>query len=817
MRELFKFVLILSLAAAISCSSSIRSNSQADADLPESGDDYPVTEGHETENNSEEYNLSSQEQDESDSLSSSVTDEEAIYQLSLAEEYYTFGVAANLKKNWAEAQYNFETAIELLSALSLDGDSSESEPSALEKNYKRLMNEITSDYKLTLFNLSVLSDDVSPYAIDEKFRLLDSLSGFAKDTIVTTSRGPEKITYDMPIVLNDRVTKWIIYFQTSARKFTEQTLARSSMYVPIMEKILQEEGLPHDLVYLPFIESGYKDRAYSWAHAAGFWQFISSTGRMWGLKRNWWYDERYDFEKATRAAAKYLKSLYEEFGDWRLALTAYNGGAGNVNKMKRSKQNKGKDYWDWKIRNSQMRNFVPKYMAATIIAKDPERYGFTRHAPQPLTWELVTIDRAIYLKDIAAASGVSVKKIKELNPAVLRDYTPPDMKDFKLRLPIGKSGMFLASYDDMKSPKETSWVKHRISRGETVSTIARKYGVSQSAIIQANNMHRPYRIIAGKTLMVPVPLDRSSGYANVNRTYDLTGQYYIVRPGDNLSNIASAFGTTPEKIASYNNLTSKNRINVGQKLSIPGHSSGQDSDGDYFVHSVKKGETLSKLATKYSTTISKICRLNSMSSRTILLIGQKIKIPGQKPTQTYAASPSESFDNTAYHTVKKGQNLTIIASQYGTTVPELCRLNGISKWSTLAVGQKLKVPGTAVAQVQQNLSKPDSEKIEYIVHKVRRGHNLSYISKKYGTTIEEICRLNGISRNSTLRIGQTLKVPFYGNDKSDDYVIYVVRRGDTIWDIARTFATSTDEILSLNSHINPYKLRVGDKLKIRAN
>jgi len=666
MRELFKLVLILSLAAAISCSSSIRSNSQADADLPETGNDYPVAGGHDTDNNVEEYNLSSQEQDESDSLSSSLTDEEAIYQLSLAEEYYTFGVAANLKKNWAEAQYNFETAIELLSSLSIDGDSSEAEPSALEKNYRRLMNEITSDYKLTLFNLSVLSNDVSPYAIDEKFRLLDSLSGFAKDTIVTTSKEPEKITYDMPIVLNDRVTKWIIYFQTSARKFAEQTLARSSMYVPIMEKILKEEGVPHDLVYLPFIESGYKDRAYSWAHAAGFWQFISSTGRMWGLKRNWWYDERYDFEKATRAAAKYLKSLHKEFGDWRLALTAYNGGAGNVNKMKRNSRNKGKDYWDWKIRNSQMRNFVPKYMAATIIAKDPERYGFTRHAPQPLTWEVVTIDRAIYLKDIAKASGVSVKKVKELNPAILRDYTPPDMKNFKLRVPVGKAGMFLASYDGMKSPKETSWVKHRISRGETVSTIARKYGVSQSAIIQANNMRRPYRIIAGKTLMVPVPLDRSSGYANVNRTYDLTGKYYIVRPGDNLSNIASAFGTTPEKIASYNNLTSKHRINVGQKLTIPGHSGGQVSGGDYFVHSVRKGETLSRLARKYSTTISNICRLNSMSSRTILLIGQKIKIPGRKK------SPAQQWRRvrkTCQSRIRKRPNLLFIRCGEAITCP----------------------------------------------------------------------------------------------------------------------------------------------------
>jgi peptidoglycan lytic transglycosylase D len=811
MRRLGNYLLILTLLTMVSCSSHVRNQTTAEADLPPSGSysDVSVDLNNEFESSDKDEAL--------DSLDESITDEDAIYNFILAEEYYAFGVSANLKEDWAEAQYNFETAIEILTSIEFEVDSNDAESIVLDQNSRRLMNEITSDYKLTLFNLNVLSDNISPYALDEKFRLLDSLSGFAHDTIEITQTEIEEVTYDMPIVLNDRVKNWIIYFQTSARKFTEQTLARSKLYLPIMERILKEEGVPHDLVYLPFIESGYKDRAYSRVAAVGFWQFMSYTAKDWGLKRNWWYDERLDFEKSTRAAARYLKFLYEEFGDWRLALTAYNGGPGNVNKMIR--KNKGKEYWDWKIRNREMRNFVPKYMAAAMIAKQPEHYGFESPYGECLIWDEVKIDRAIYLKDIAKATGVSVRKIKELNPAIRRDYTPPDMKNFTLRLPKGNSSQFYADYKNMKSPKETSWVKHKINRGETVSTIARKYGVSQSAIIQANSMRRPYRIIAGKTIVVPVPLGQSSGYAGTNgRSYELTGNYYIVRPGDYLSNIAKSFGTTPEKLASANNLRNKHRISVGQKLKIPGHSDLSSTSDNYFTHRVKKGETLSKIAKKYGTSINAMCNLNRISTRTILSIGQRLKVPGKKPSVKYSQKDKD-LGNYKIHKVRKGQNLTTIANQYGTTVERLCDMNGISNWSTLSIGQQLKVPDGkhAVVQVQKTISPSEVNVDEYLVHKVRRGQNLSLISKKYNCTVNQLCQMNGISKRSTLYVGQQIRVPLSGSSSSDDFVIYVVRRGDTLWDIARVFETSTKDIINLNNHVNPHKLKVGDKLKIRVN
>ena len=814
MRELLRLTLILALVLMFSCTSKVRSTNTSDADLYVDEDNitYVDIEDSESENEEIAEDLGLEEAG-IDSMETQLTDEEAIYRFSLAEEYYAFGVAANLKKDWEEAQYNFERAIDILSSLSLEysGDNT-----ALYQHYIRLMNEITSDYKLTLFNLNVLSGDASPFALDEKFELLDSLSGFQADTIQTYQPTVEEVTYDMPIVLNDRVKKWIFYYQTSARKNMEKSLTRSSMYIPLMEKILEQEGIPHDLVYLPIIESGFSARAYSRVAAVGFWQFMSYTAKDWGMKMNWWYDERRDFEISTRSAARYLRYLHSEFNDWRLALTAYNGGPGNVNKMIR--KNKGKDYWDWKIRNREMRNFVAKYMAATIIAKQPEKYGFDAHRAEPLVWDVVTIDRPVYLKDIASATGVSEQRIKELNPAILREYTPPDMKNFKLRIPKSKSSNFFADFSGMKSPKETSWVKHRISRGETVSYIAKKYRISQSAIIQANNLNRPYRIFPGKTLMIPVPIGRS-GYASNSRDYELTGDVYIVQPGDYLSNIAKAFGTTAEKIASANNLRSKHTISVGQKLVVPGYT-GSSANVQSFSHNVRKGETLSKIAKKYRTTVNKLCSLNKISPRTILTIGQKLKIPGEKPSASYASAKVQtsskkikSSGNT--HTVRRGQNLSYIAGKYGTTVKDICALNGISSRSTLAIGQKLKIPGAPSKQLVASQASGDSE---YIMHSVRSGQNLTIIAKKYGTTVNAICSLNGISSRRALSVGQKLKVPFYTSAApTDEVVIYVVRRGDTLWDIAKTFNTSTQEIMNLNGIANPNDLNVGAKLKIRAN
>ncbi len=285
-----------------------------------------------------------------------------------------------------------------------------------------------------------------------------------------------------------------------------ENLRRSKKYTPMMKRILKEHGMPSDLIYLSLVESGYNAHAYSWARAMGLWQFIASTGRMYGLKRSWWIDERKDPIKSTHAACVFLKELYTKYGSWPLAMAAYNGGPGRVSRT--IKKQRTRDFWKLKLRRQTM-DYVPLIMAATIIGKNPEKYGFhvTDFEPE-IVWEVVTVKRCLDLKTVAKGIGSSLSQMKLLNPELLRNYTPPSAKKYDLKIPVGKTEKFWAAYPKMKSPKETSWVRHKIRRGETVSTIASRFGVSQYAILEANNL-RSSRIYAGKTLIVPVPLGRS--------------------------------------------------------------------------------------------------------------------------------------------------------------------------------------------------------------------------------------------------------------------------------------------------------------------
>lgn len=271
-----------------------------------------------------------------------------------AEYYYGLGVAANRASRWEEAQKNFEKALDILSQLDIQADEKK-----WAAKFDRLLHEIGADYKITLLSLGALSSETSVEAFVEKFKDIDNFKKLRKEIQEPPEKEVEKITYDMPIVWNERVENCIIYFQTVAREPFRKYLCRSGKYIDLMKEILKEKGMPEDLAYLPMIESGFNPNAYSYAHAVGPWQFIAYTGRSYGLHRNHWYDERRDFVKSTYAAASYLKDLHEKFGDWLLALAAYNVGGGRIAKVIKRQQTK--DFWKLRL-NRQTRNFVPLYI-----------------------------------------------------------------------------------------------------------------------------------------------------------------------------------------------------------------------------------------------------------------------------------------------------------------------------------------------------------------------------------------------------------------------------------------------------------------------
>ncbi|MBD3332459.1 transglycosylase SLT domain-containing protein, partial [candidate division GN15 bacterium] len=301
--------------------------------------------------------------------SASAVDDEIWRQFDLAEEYHAMGVIANREASWEEAQYYFEKALKILAQLDIEADSVLT-PEAVK--YADLLDHVVADYRITLRSLGTLVGDVSTSALVERFG--DMAENIDRDSLVVLKEEAPEITYDIPITMNERVKKSMVYFQTVAREAFEKYLRRSTKYKPMMLEIIRQYGLPEDLIYLSLVESGYNPHAYSWARAMGLWQFIASTGRMYDLDRNWWMDERKDPIKSTHAACRFLKYLYEKFGSWELAMAAYNGGPGRVGRQIKKQQTR--DFWELRLRRQTM-DYVPLIMAATVLAKNPEKYGFT--------------------------------------------------------------------------------------------------------------------------------------------------------------------------------------------------------------------------------------------------------------------------------------------------------------------------------------------------------------------------------------------------------------------------------------------------------
>lgn len=314
----------------------------------------------------------------------------------------------------------------------------------------------------------------------------------------------DRPVWDIPIEYNRAVDRWLAYYQGRGRRTIQIHLARAGRYEETLRAILREHGLPQDLVYLSMIESGYNPNAYSRAHAVGLWQFLASTARRYGLRVTYWVDERRDPVLATHAAAAYLKDLYEEFGSWYLAAAAYNGGASRVRRAIR--RTGSRDFWTLVRRGyfpSETRNYVPKFIAAALIAKQPDRYGLTVAAAPPLSYDLGQVPDATSLEVIAEAAGVDVAEVKALNPQLIRGVTPPGER-YYVRLPLQSGETFVANYERIQAQARAGAIQHTVRSGDTLSRLAMVYGSDLSAIRSANPSVRPERLQVGQQLYIPV-------------------------------------------------------------------------------------------------------------------------------------------------------------------------------------------------------------------------------------------------------------------------------------------------------------------------
>jgi len=370
----------------------------------------------------------------------------------------------------------------------------------------------------------------------------------------------KNVSHDLPLTVNDEVLSFLNFFQTPRGKLIVGTgLSRSGKYRDMIARILREEGVPQDLIYLAQAESAFQPAALSRAGARGIWQFVPWRGNEYGLRRSWWVDERQDPEKATRAAAQHLRDLYGLFGDWYLAMAAYNCGPGNV--QKGIERTGYADFWELYRRNvlpRETKNYVPIIVALTLIAKDAAHYGIQAEMERPVPSDVVKPGRAIDLRLVAETIDVDVETLRSLNPSLLRLATPDD-PTFELHLPVGTAPKFSAEIADIPAEKWVSWRRHRVEPGETLTSLAKKYKVTAAAIAAANSLGGSTALTSGDKLIIPATQPASETKSRLVR--------YRVRKGDTLGGIADQFSVSTDQLRQWNALKSA-RVSRGMVLRV---------------------------------------------------------------------------------------------------------------------------------------------------------------------------------------------------------------------------------------------------------
>lgn len=400
---------------------------------------------------------------------------------------------------------------------------------------------------------------------------------------------------DIPLTFNSKVEYFIRYFQTSGRGAFSKWLSRSERYIPMMRSVLRSQGLPEDLVYLAMIESGFTPQARSVASAVGPWQFMSGTGKLFDLRIDPWIDERRDPVKSTTAAALYLKDLYALFNnDWYLAAAGYNAGENKI--LRAINMYNSRDFWELskgEYLARETKDYVPKLLAAAIIAKEPAKYGFADVAYlPPIEFDKVRVPSRTDLEVISKAIGVSVRTLKELNPELRRSCTPPNYPNYELKIPRGMSAQFYTAYANIpESDRYTEQVRHakyRVKRTETLASVARRFNTTPQTIAELNNLGKNARL-KGRVLTVPVLLaaadqeDVRQPAKAVAKAKDKPAvkpeepRYYTVKKGDTLHNLAKRFNVTARVLAAWNNMKSKVALKPGRRLIVAKGSDAKES------------------------------------------------------------------------------------------------------------------------------------------------------------------------------------------------------------------------------------------------
>jgi membrane-bound lytic murein transglycosylase D len=509
------------------------------------------------------------------------------------------------------ARAEFDRAVEVL----LESPYGARTEPRLREHFDRLVDRINAHEVTALAQGDGFSEKkYEPASIDELLKIAtfpkpaaDAATEKAvKDDLAATE-------HDVPIPQNDRVLAYVELFQGRLREYIHESLTRGSKYLPMIQSVFKEAGLPLDLAYIPVIESGFKTNALSKASAKGPWQFMRATASEQGLRTDWYVDERSDPEKATVAAAKYLKILYNLFdGDWHLVLAAYNGGLGRVQRaMKRSGQD---DFWT--LSNSsrylprETREYVPLILAAIIVAKNPAQYGFAITAEDPIAYETVTVPRAIDLRRVAEWTGRSIDEIQTLNPE-LRRWTTPLKTEYELKVPTGTAERFEQRLAAASPHELVALTWYTVRKGESLQTIARRLKVSRIDLAEANHLSTRSRVKAGQALVVPrAP---TTLHATTSRPAAPT-------------EVASRALAGPAQMAAADTPDApRSQIPVRATTSSKPEAPVRMASAKTVLYRVKRGDTLFGIAQLFDTTVDRIKSLNQLRSNRITP-GTRLKV-----------------------------------------------------------------------------------------------------------------------------------------------------------------------------------------------